>query len=89
MLHRGHVAHCFDYVRQGIMCAGDLTLESAAEFPDKWLEGISEDLIREKYGDRRPVLVDGWGIEHRCRSFEGAKEWTFRNRVPDDSGVVL
>lgn len=22
-----HVGHCFDYLRQGIMCAGDLALE--------------------------------------------------------------
>ena len=22
-----HIAHCFDYIRQGIMCAGDVTLE--------------------------------------------------------------
>ena len=89
MLQHGHVAHCFDYVRQGIMCAGDLTIESAKEFPEKWLEGISEDLIREKYGDQKPVLVDGWGIKHQCRSYDEAKDWAFRNRVPDDAGVSL
>lgn len=89
MLQHGHVAHCFDYVRQGIMCAGDLTIESAKEFPEKWLEGISEDLIREKYGDQKPVLVDGWGIKHQCRSYDKAKDWAFRNRVPDDAGVSL
>ena len=22
-----HIAHCFDYLRQGILCAGDMTLE--------------------------------------------------------------
>lgn len=71
------------------MCAGDLTIESATEFPDKWLEGIGEELLREEYGDQKPVLVDGWGIRHQCRSFEEAREWTDRNRVPDGSGVVL
>ncbi|CAL3963528.1 unnamed protein product [Diplocarpon coronariae] len=25
-----HVSHCFDYIRQGIMCAGDMSLEGAA-----------------------------------------------------------
>lgn len=24
-----HIEHCFDYLRQNIMCAGDLTLEKA------------------------------------------------------------
>lgn len=89
MLLRGHTAHCFDYVRQGIMCAGDLTIESANEFPEKWLEGIGEDALREKYGGHKPVLVDGWGIKHQCRDFGEAWDWTSRNRVPDGSGVVL
>jgi hypothetical protein len=26
---RRHVAHCFDYLRQGIQCASDMTLEWA------------------------------------------------------------
>jgi hypothetical protein len=26
---RKHIAHCFDYLRQAIMCAGDMTLEWA------------------------------------------------------------
>lgn len=89
MLLRGHTAHCFDYVRQGIMCAGDLTIESAADFPEKWLEGVSEDIIREKYGEHKPVLIDGWGIKHQCRNFDEAWDWTLKNRVPDDSGVSL
>lgn len=89
MLLRGHTAHCFDYLRQSIMCAGDLTIESAVDFPEKWLEGISEGILREKFGEHKPVLIDGWGIKHQCRSFDEAWDWTFRNRVPDDSGVVL
>ena len=89
MLSYGHVYHCFDYLRQGIMCASDLTIESATDFPEKWLEGISEDMIREQYGDTKPVIIDGWGIKHQCRNFDEAWDWTFRNRVPDDSGVEL
>ena len=29
-IHSGHVSHCFDYLRQAVMCSGDLTLEHAA-----------------------------------------------------------
>lgn len=25
-----HVGHCFDYIRQGIMCAGDMSIEGGA-----------------------------------------------------------
>ncbi|CAD6593629.1 MAG: hypothetical protein ASARMPRED_007746 [Alectoria sarmentosa] len=89
MLLREHTAHCFDYLRQGIMCAGDLTIESAVDLPEKWLEGISKGILREKFGEHKPVLIDGWGIKHQCRSFDEAWDWTFRNRVPDDSGVML
>lgn len=30
-----HIAHCFDYLRQGILCAGDTTLEGnvSANYP--------------------------------------------------------
>ncbi|KAM0798992.1 hypothetical protein BDR22DRAFT_912065 [Usnea florida] len=89
MLQRAHIAHCFDYVRQGIMCAGDMTIESPNVPPDEWFEGISEDLLREQFGDQKPVFVDGWGIKHQCRSFDEAKDWVSRNRVPDDAGLVL
>ncbi|PVH78110.1 hypothetical protein DL98DRAFT_590634 [Cadophora sp. DSE1049] len=30
----GHVNHCFDYIRQGIMCAGDMSIEGAADEGD-------------------------------------------------------
>jgi len=29
--HAGHVNHCFDYLRQSIMCAGDMTIEWARD----------------------------------------------------------
>ena len=33
--HSWHLGHCFDYIRQGIMCCGDTALEGAATtFPD-------------------------------------------------------
>lgn len=47
-----HVEHCFDYLRQALMCAGDVTLE--------W--------PREE-ADGRRFAVDGWGVEHQCKSW--------------------
>jgi hypothetical protein len=31
-----HDAHCFDYIRQGLMCSGDLTVEGFTEYGDGW-----------------------------------------------------
>ena len=71
------------------MCAGDMTIESPNVPPEEWFEGISEELLREKFGEQKPVFVDGWGIRHQCRSFDEARDWVWRNRVPDDAGLVL
>lgn len=47
-----HVYHCFDYIRQALMCAGDMTVEWPRTEPDG-----------------RRFAVDGWGIEHECKSW--------------------
>lgn len=49
-----HVNHCFDYIRQGIMCAGDMPIEGAA----KMAEG-------ESHVDR----VNGYGGHHQCKNY--------------------
>ncbi|ORY17852.1 hypothetical protein BCR34DRAFT_583415 [Clohesyomyces aquaticus] len=52
-----HVTHCFDYIRQGIMCAGDVALEGAeTTFPPDPETG-------ERGGS------DGWDARHVCRDY--------------------
>lgn len=89
MIFHDHIAHCFDYVRQGIMYVGDLAVESATEVPAAWLEGGSEDLVGGSYGEVTPMVVEWWGTKHQCRSFDQAWNWATMDRVPDDSSVVL
>ncbi|KAF8865830.1 hypothetical protein BDZ45DRAFT_376097 [Acephala macrosclerotiorum] len=36
----GHLNHCFDYLRQATMCAGDMTLEPAVEYTDIGRKGV-------------------------------------------------
>ncbi|KAI9146896.1 Oxidase ustYa [Paramyrothecium foliicola] len=62
-----HIGHCFDYLRQAIMCAGDMTLEGAMLLPN---------------GEVGPAGVDGWGATHQCRSWEQAVEWTIEHKAP-------
>ena len=46
-----HIAHCFDYIRQAVMCNFDTTVE--------WPTGPFDE-----HGNRG---IDGYGIEHVCR----------------------
>ncbi|KAK2011705.1 hypothetical protein LZ32DRAFT_629315 [Colletotrichum eremochloae] len=70
---QNHINHCFDYLRQGIMCAADMTLESAMDPPP---------------GDVRRT-VDGWGIVHQCRSWDDVLQWTLDNKAPASNHTGL
>jgi hypothetical protein len=53
-----HINHCFEYIRQAIMCAGDVALEGAATtFPHDPVTG--EDLGGS----------DGWDAKHVCKNY--------------------
>ena len=57
-----HVAHCLDYLRQSIMCAGDMSLESAVTDKDgKLIQAVS-----------------GWGATHSCKNWDEVFEYTER-----------
>lgn len=57
-----HVAHCLDYLRQSIMCAGDMSLESA---------------VTDKNG-MLIQAVSGWGATHTCKAWDEVFEYTER-----------
>lgn len=50
-----HVEHCFEYLRQGISCGGDLIIEGSSPI---------------KVGKGHATSVTGWGVEHDCINFE-------------------
>lgn len=52
-----HVNHCFEYIRQAIMCAGDVALEGAATTFPLGLNG-------EDQGGS-----DGWDAKHVCKDY--------------------
>lgn len=39
--HMRHLNHCFDYLRQAVMCAGDMTLEPAVEYKEIGRKGVA------------------------------------------------
>ena len=55
-----HVKHCFDYLRQSIMCCADATLEPFVKRDGKTPE---------------PKGSSGYGATHQCRDFDGLADW--------------
>lgn len=55
-----HTAHCFDYLRQAILCAADTTLEPG---------GTSKKLAN---GD---LVATGAGVVHTCRDWRQVYNW--------------
>jgi hypothetical protein len=41
LLELEHTQHCFDYLRQGIMCAGDMTVEWASKPNSSDINGLN------------------------------------------------
>ena len=64
-----HLEHCFDYLRQAILCAGDTTIEWARDSGD----GETDS------------QVDGWGVEHQCRSTKTIYDFTAKHRAENDA----
>ncbi|KAF2278757.1 uncharacterized protein EI97DRAFT_465165 [Westerdykella ornata] len=67
-----HWHHCFDYLRQSLMCNADVTLET---------------LERSKVDGRILRSVDGWGTKHVCRDFGRLWEWAQEARAGVGGGL--
>jgi hypothetical protein len=66
-----HIAHCFDYLRQAIMCAADVTLEWGVQVPP----------------GEQPSTINGWGIPHVCKDWDQAVDWTVEHGFKNFSTV--
>ncbi|KAF2019697.1 hypothetical protein BU24DRAFT_419322 [Aaosphaeria arxii CBS 175.79] len=70
-----HVTHCFEYIRQAIMCTGDVALEGAATtFP------LGED--GEDLGGS-----DGWDAKHVCKDYGEVLEYLNREAVDQNKWI--
>src|SRR4051794_19598226 len=62
-----HSRHCFEYLRQNILCCGDTALEGQqTSFPDKTESGS-----------------DGWDSRHLCRDYDQIRGYLENNRADD------
>ncbi|KAK3311961.1 hypothetical protein B0H66DRAFT_614226 [Apodospora peruviana] len=64
-----HVYHCFDYIRQAIMCAGDTALEKARTVDGKVVRGV--DGWGAGHYCRDWDVIFRWAEEHRSGDLEG------------------
>ncbi|TVY89605.1 Oxidase, partial [Lachnellula willkommii] len=72
----GHEYHCLDYIRQGILCAGDTTLDHAE------IE-YNPDGSERKYG------FTGADATHRCRDWEAITEVLVEKRLDNKTGILF
>jgi hypothetical protein len=66
-----HLDHCFDYLRQSLMCTGDTTLEKAAL----------------DYDGRQIRIIEGWDVEHQCRDFGAIHAFAEKNHAHDEREI--
>jgi hypothetical protein len=62
----GHNDHCFNYLRNALMCCGDTTLEGQSQA--KMFEHIAG--------------TDGTGAMHVCRNYEEISAWAEKRVLP-------
>ncbi|KAI0882873.1 uncharacterized protein GGS22DRAFT_195606 [Annulohypoxylon maeteangense] len=67
-LHGSHSLHCFDYLRESIICSADSALEPFRSPFDGGTQGNG---------------VDGFGSVHQCRDFKQLFDWSEKFRYTD------
>ncbi|KAF1986999.1 hypothetical protein K402DRAFT_453877 [Aulographum hederae CBS 113979] len=95
-----HVTHCFDYLRQSVLCAGDSALEGVSKtvrgMADGWgvMHVCKREGRREGEGGWR-----GWVLENRLSNFTGIswggggegeggwRGWVLENRLSNFTGI--
>ncbi|KAF1847750.1 uncharacterized protein K460DRAFT_275988 [Cucurbitaria berberidis CBS 394.84] len=63
----GHNDHCFNYLRNALMCCGDTTLEGQSQAP----------MFKNVSG------TDGTGAVHICRNYDEITVWAEGRRITD------
>jgi hypothetical protein len=62
-----HNDHCFNYLRNAILCCGDITLEGQTLTPER----------------KDVASTDGTGVVHACRNYVEIVSWAEKKMVYD------
>ncbi|KAK0799518.1 hypothetical protein LTR91_012797 [Friedmanniomyces endolithicus] len=68
-----HIHHCIDYIRKGILCAGDTSLE--------WSTAI-------RHGNHTRYITSGDGSQHQCRDWTVLKAFMESQRATDAHSAI-
>jgi len=72
-VHNHHIAHCFDYLRQALMCSADTTIEWA---------------VVQSTGERRQVDGWGIPHK-TCKNWDVLLHWMSKHKAPADYSGIL
>lgn len=70
----GHIIHCFEYLRQALMCAADTNLEVTHQRVDE--------------SGKMSIEAEGWDTARVCRDYDAVKEWAEAWKVADVGGIT-
>ncbi|KAF7795291.1 hypothetical protein EIP86_006445 [Pleurotus ostreatoroseus] len=81
-----HVTHCLDMIRQGIMCAGDITYAPPNSItphrkPDVRVH--ARPLVFQWHADKQKAMGH-MNVPHVCRDFESLKDWAREHKKAHD-----
>jgi hypothetical protein len=97
-----HKQHCFDYLRQSIMCAGDVTLDhwfnytwTSSSYKDSDNPNPSDDwmnMYTQNYREldlrQRSRWADlMWDTTHQCRDYDSLYEWVKERQLWDEDYI--
>lgn len=74
----GHEWHCVDYIRQGIMCAADTTLD----FAETAHVDAADGTVSKSRG------FTGDNSTHQCRDWDAMVDWAVENRAGDRKSIA-
>ncbi|KAJ4289685.1 hypothetical protein N0V90_011014 [Kalmusia sp. IMI 367209] len=72
---RFHVTHCLDVLRQQLMCVPDI--------------GVLGQVWWQPENEVQPIPFVDFNTKHRCRDFEGVRQWTEAHQLPPEEDVDM
>lgn len=70
-----HATHCLDMLRQVLMCNPDV--------------GVLGQVWWQPEGEPNPMAFVDFNTKHRCRDYEGIREWAKEHQMPPAEEVVI
>ncbi len=99
---REHKQHCFDFLRQSIMCSGDVTMDHWFNYTwtepsfaaggggragDDWTAMFTPEYKRLSPKQRNEHAPLLWDTTHQCRDYDALWQWVKDRQLVDDAYI--